>query len=123
MSIIHRRKINNEIFQSQSDDELHLHSNSNLNDCNLLLNNKRNPETSIFDDSSLATVSRFRINHATIISRKQVFPLAVSLIERHFVYSISQCDRGKTSVAEIFIDFSFPALEYKTMVAEYLEKW
>lgn len=88
------RRENGEVFhnimsQSQSDDELHLHSNSNIHDCNLLLNNKRNPETSIFDDSSLATVSSFRIIHATIISRKQVFPLTVSLIERHFVYSIS----------------------------------
>lgn len=43
--------------QSHSEDDLHLNSNSNLNDCNLLLDNKRNPETSIFDDSSLATVS------------------------------------------------------------------
>lgn len=40
----------------ESEDDLHLQSDSNINDCNLLLNNKRNPENSIFDDSSLATV-------------------------------------------------------------------
>jgi hypothetical protein len=45
------------ISQSVSEDDLVISSNGNLNDCNLLLNNKRNPETSIFDDSSLATVS------------------------------------------------------------------
>lgn len=49
--------------QSQSDDDLHLNSNSNINDCNLLLDNKKHPDTSIFDDSSIATV--------TIISRNE----------------------------------------------------
>ena len=44
------------ISQSHSDEDLHMNSNSNINDCNLLLNNKKHPETSIFDDSSLATV-------------------------------------------------------------------
>lgn len=58
-----RRKIDDDVFhnsiaQSHSDDDLHLHSNGNVNDCNLLLNNKRLPETSIFDDSSLATVKK-----------------------------------------------------------------
>lgn len=59
------RKENGETFhnvisQSHSDDDLaRTDSNSNINDCNLLLNNKRNLETSIFDDSSLATVRKF----------------------------------------------------------------
>ena len=43
-------------MSQESEDDLHLQSDSNLNDCNLLLNNKRNAENSIFDDSSLATV-------------------------------------------------------------------
>lgn len=43
--------------QSQSDDDLHLNSNSNLNDCNLLLNNTKNADNSLFDDPSLRTVS------------------------------------------------------------------
>lgn len=66
----------NVISQSQSDDDLHLHSNSNINDCNLLLNNKKHPDSSIFDDSSLASVSYSRINQQTNFSL-QVFPLAV----------------------------------------------
>lgn len=52
-----REAFDSAMASSQSDDDLHMHSNGNINDCNLLLSNKKNPETSIFDDSSLATVT------------------------------------------------------------------
>lgn len=42
---------------SNSEDDLHLSSNNNSHDCNLLLNGKKNPDNSIFDDSFLAMVS------------------------------------------------------------------
>lgn len=63
-----RDVFDNVMASSHSDDDLHMHSNGNINDCNLLLNNKRNPETSIFDDSSLATVSFTRNSRVAIIS-------------------------------------------------------
>lgn len=58
------------ISQSHSDDDLHMHSNSNINDCNLLLNNKKHPDTSIFDDSSLATVTAALIMSLLLVENK-----------------------------------------------------
>lgn len=53
------RIFSNSISQrnSESEESLHLNSNGNVNDCNLLLDKRKNAETSIFDDSSIATVS------------------------------------------------------------------
>jgi hypothetical protein len=44
---------NVEASQSNSEDD----TNNITNDCNFLLNDKKNAETSIFDDSTLAMVS------------------------------------------------------------------
>lgn len=44
------------IDECSEDDQIQLSSNNN-NDCNLLLNDKKNPDSSIFDDSYLAMVS------------------------------------------------------------------
>lgn len=111
---MNNRKQRNEVFdnvmaQNNSDDDLHekFSSNSNMNDFNLLIDNARNAETSIFDDSSLATVIFFAIICVTIISLGFSSPNSFTNWAPfcHF-YSISV--RGKTSVAEkIFIDFSF----------------
>lgn len=57
------RIFSNSISQrnSESEESLHLNSNGNVNDCNLLLDKRRNVETSIFDDSSIATVSAVQV--------------------------------------------------------------
>lgn len=92
--------------QSHSDDDLQ-HSNSNLNDCNLLLNHKRNPETSLFDDSSLATVIIFRISHVANYSWKNKFSLSLFTTWAPFwrFHSASVRLQGKARLQNFFIDF------------------
>lgn len=58
-NIIALNHSNNNNTISNSDDEQSSSINNNTNDCNLLLNDKsrNHPDTSIFDESLLATVS------------------------------------------------------------------
>lgn len=76
---------------SNSEDDLHLSSiNNGNNDCNFLLSDKKNGDTSMFDDSYLAMVSCDENIRIYFIS---IFLNLCPLIERHFSllsYSISR---------------------------------